>query len=369
MSMRFKAKAYYNQSLADSGKGNIILAPNVLNRINRQGKFGRVIAFHCMIGDKTMTCGVQEYTAKRGTVQVPFDVTDGCQIELELVQALGQATSIRFGISQAFDQIENKLNPIFHAFSGRTVLNEGDVIKFGEHEFNVLECEPSPCLVTDCDANLSFIIRQEGEEKVDIFGDEAQVHKEELFHQVVVLDGEQVVTISAGSEGGYTFVDGPKTFAVEGRRKIVLKPGTYQIFHFGQDPCELDISETLGECCSLCESYVHSSILLHQVRCARIYSKCDICHEPYRKGEKHLHCVICGIAHKDLTSHMRNIHPPCICGENDFMHQCSWKCNFCLLSHHPSEHTVCGSKTDQCPICKKYVPRIDLDDHVKSCLP
>ena len=354
--MKLKLKAFYDERLSKTG--NIILPLRVLQRLQRK-EMPAITSFSVQIHDKKIVCGVQEYSATKGFCLVPFPVEPATTCHLELMMHLPQAKKIVFGISQEFDKVDDKLNPIYHAFSGRTVLNQGDIVKVGHHEFDVLELEPSPAYVTNCDAEMSFMVRKQQQMDEEV-NDNPQ-------EEILLLDVKSIISFECKDSYAW-IVNDKKSFGIEGSRKVVCDPGSYVVYTFGDEKAVVEIDSISGVFCKDCETYLpETAMRMHSMRCGRIYSKCHDCHEPIRKNQDHEHCVFCMSPHKSVVEHMRFVHPECICGTRDFLHHCTWQCQFCKLEHHPSEHSTCGSKTDQCPICNSFIKRSELDEHIKIC--
>lgn len=352
--MKFKSLvSKYNPNLTG---GNINLPIKVLTKLNKS--FGiPVVAFYVTCEEKKILCGVREYSAQNGHIEVPFKDFEGKQCTIELASNLSQATRAVFGIDSEFDKVEDKISSIYHSLSGRTVLSVGDILYVGDSEIDVLELEPNGAYVTDCDIDIEFRTRK-------------STVKNNVQTICEVLNLEDDISIVELRSDSYTYIIGAKTFSVEANKPkpIALERGTYHVYTFDGEKATIDVSKPIGVLCKSCDSYIpNSSSMMHNMRCSRIYTKCMVCEDPVRKGADHVHCELCNMPHESIDDHMELIHRLCVCGSRLTFptHVCDWECKYCKLKHNPSLHEICASKTTKCDQCDLFVKFMDLDSH--SC--
>ena len=111
------------------------------------------------------------------------------------------------------------------------------------------------------------------------------------------------------------------------------------------------------------------SFVLHEIHCQRNFYRCT-CGEFLKKSDKVEHEAA---AHKsEQCQHCRMTAPAYEMAK----HKCQKlpkPCQFCnaeIIFDEFVEHVkVCGSRTQQCPICKKYIQAWTYDSHEATCVP
>lgn len=111
------------------------------------------------------------------------------------------------------------------------------------------------------------------------------------------------------------------------------------------------------------------SFVLHEIHCQRNFYRC-LCGEFLKKSDKVEHEAA---AHKsEQCQHCRMTAPAYEMAK----HKCQKLpklCQFCnavIIFDEYVEHVrVCGSRTQQCPICKKYIQAWTYDSHEATCVP
>jgi len=122
--------------------------------------------------------------------------------------------------------------------------------------------------------------------------------------------------------------------------------------------------------CSNCKRNIpKTSIATHEAFCRRNNVSCDLCGQIIRISDK--------------SAHFEEAHKPikCACGETIELRfiaqhkqqQCSHRlksCHFCKLRKKmielPAHEEYCGSRTEKCPKCQRFVALRDLNQHARS---
>ncbi|XP_005987560.1 XIAP-associated factor 1 [Latimeria chalumnae] len=126
--------------------------------------------------------------------------------------------------------------------------------------------------------------------------------------------------------------------------------------------------------CRNCKKDVAASnFSLHEVHCWRHLVLCELCDEsiPRIAAQEHQemeHSLVrCKLCNKDMEKRKLEVHEIEDCSERPM------DCKFCELDMPLSklqEHVnSCGSRTQRCSSCSKYIMYKDLEQHSKVCSP
>lgn len=140
----------------------------------------------------------------------------------------------------------------------------------------------------------------------------------------------------------------------------------------GQGHSQRETMEEESKFCKNCKRDVSAAnFSLHETHCTRFLALCSECDEPIALKEMESHQeeahkqVRCKLCHQSMQKYQLESHTANECNER------SLKCTFCELempfSKLQRHLEACGSRTELCWECNRYIMYKDLDKHKDVC--
>ena len=333
---------------------------------------------------KRTHCGVLEFSAEPGTVELPQKVArciglweSSGQVRVRY-KTLAKCTSVVLQVPASM----YATFPDFRAFlesSLRTqyaTLSTGDELLVGNDVPIVVgrtEPDPAVCII-DADVELDLAVIGEEDGDKWLVGSETTVQGQrrlylprqlrggELLRLTRQTSGDVLVSFPPSVDADFDSFDSIADSQIDLNAHEFLSHQSPEFVTVGVGPGQSaavkaeivsvnsgEASSSNSQQCDVClRSIPVQSFELHRVRCRRLFRLCSECRRPFPQKEPHVHCAECGMAYADVITHRERWHSQiaCLCGAK--------VTRGTLQTHRERE---CPNRLLKCRFCQLWVPR------------